>query len=108
MAKALGLLISAVVLEGRILLGAIVPSELEDSLAVAGLVVLCWAILAFEAEEVQVEPCTGCLVCSEEFHANDVLIELERLLSVLDTKHSVVLVSVSICKLEYSMLSVRN
>lgn len=95
MTKTLRLVVAIVVGKVLIFLGAVVPSQFQETFTVAGLAVLRNALLSRVAEEVEVESCTGSLVSSEQGHAQDLLVELEGLLGILDADHGVVLVRVS-------------
>lgn len=91
MAEALGLRVAVVILEVLVLLGTVVPREFEQALIVARELVLGEAPLARVAQEVQVELGGGLLDGAEQLHAEHLLVELERLLGVLDPDHRVVL-----------------
>lgn len=91
MAEALRLVVATVVLEVLVLFGAIVPGQLQKSLAVARLAVLGQALRARVGEEVEVEAGRLRLVGPDEGHSHDVLVELERLFGVLDADHGMVL-----------------
>lgn len=91
MAKALGLVVAVVVLESFILFGAVVPGELKQTLAVACLLVGRQTLVGRVGEEVQVETRGGSLVLADQRHTKNLLVELERLFSILDAEHGVVL-----------------
>lgn len=93
MAKALGLVVAVVVLEGLVLFGAIVPGQLQETLALAllGRSVLGQALGNRVRQEVQVEAGSLGLVLADQAHAQRLLVKLERLFNVLDAKHGVVL-----------------
>lgn len=90
-AEALGLVVAVVVLESFLLFGAVVPGELKQALAVARLLVSRQTLVGRVGEEVQVETRGGGLVLADQRHTKNLLIELERLFSVLDAEHGVVL-----------------
>lgn len=90
MAKALRLLVAVVVAKVLVLLGAVVPRQLEDALA-TGLVALGNALLARVPQEVEAEAGLLGVVRPVQRHAKDLLVELERLFCVLDPEHGVVL-----------------
>ena len=91
MAKALGLLVAVVIAKGLVLLRAIVPRQLEETLPVAGVLIGGDTLLAGIAQEVEVEASVGRLVSANQGHANNLLVELERPFGILDSKHGVVL-----------------
>lgn len=92
MAKALRLIVAVVVREVLLLFGAVVPGQLENTLAVGlALSLLGQASDAGVGEEVEVEAVGLVVVLADEAHAKHVLVELERLLNVLDAEHGVVL-----------------
>lgn len=64
-AKALRLVVAIVVGKVLILLGTVVPGQLQQALAVACAAVLRNTLGARVAEEVEVEACTGSFVGSE-------------------------------------------
>lgn len=90
MAKALGLVVTVVVLEVGVLLSAVVPGEFKKTLAVPAVAISRNALLAGITQEVKVKATLGVFHSAEEGHAQNVLVELERLLNVLDSQHGVV------------------
>lgn len=86
MSKALGLVIAVVVAKALVLLGAVVPGQLEDTLALR----LALALLEVAVGQEEEGEVAG-LVLADQRHAQDVLVELERLFVVLDAEHRVVL-----------------
>ena len=91
MTKALRLVVAVVVLEGLVLFGAVVPGELEQTLAVARLFVARQALVGRVGEEIQIEAGSFGLVLANQGHTKSVLVKLERLFNVLDAKHGMVL-----------------
>lgn len=91
MPKALRLLVAVMVPELGVLLGAVVPRELQQALLAPREPVRRHALGPGVAQEVQVEPGRLGLVGPEQRHAQHLLVELERLLGVLDADHRVVL-----------------
>lgn len=89
--KALGLVVAIVVGKALILLGTVIPSQLQQAFAVACSAVLRNTLSARVAEEVEVEARIGRFAGPEQRHAQNVLVEFERLLGILDTDHRVVL-----------------
>jgi hypothetical protein len=89
--EALGLRVAVVVLEALVLLGAVVPGELEETFVVGGEAAFGHALGAGVAEEVQVEAGGLLLDRAEKGHTHSLLVELEGLLGILDTDHGVVL-----------------
>lgn len=96
MSEPLGLRIAVVVLEVLVLLRAVIPRELQQALVVSREAVLGHALVAGVPQEVQVELGGRLLAGAEQRHAQHVLVELERLLDVLDPDHRVVLLAPSI------------
>lgn len=84
--ETLGLVIAVVVAEALVLLGAVVPGQLEDTLALR----LALALLEVAVGQEEEGEVAG-LVLADQRHAQDVLVELERLFVVLDAEHRVVL-----------------
>ena len=96
MTKSLRLIISIVILEIGILLSTIIPCQLQKTLTVScrvDSVRRCCrnALLARITKEVEVEFRICILACSEQGHAEDVLVELEGFLVVFDPDHGMVL-----------------
>lgn len=91
MPKAPRVLVAIVVLELGVLLGAVVPRELQQALLARREPVRRHALGAGVAQEVQAEAGRRGLVGPEQRHAQHLLVELERLLGVLDADHRVVL-----------------
>lgn len=91
MPKALWLLVAAVVLERLVLFRAVVPRQLQQALALRRVALGGQRLRARVRQEVKVEARAGRLVRSHQRHAQHVLVELERLLRVLDADHGVVL-----------------
>jgi hypothetical protein len=92
MAKPLRLAVAVVILEVLVLLGSIIPRQLQQALAVSRARALSRnALLARIAQEVEVETSRLRFVLAEQRHAEHLLVELERLLGVLDPQHGVVL-----------------
>jgi hypothetical protein len=86
MPEPLRLAVAVVVAKVLVLLRAIVPRQLEQALAVGGALVLAGnSLLAGVAQKVKVEAGRLGLVLPEQRHAQHLLVELERLLGVLDT-----------------------
>lgn len=93
MAETLRFLVSIVVAKRLVLLSAVIPCQLEKTLAVRCHTVLArYPLAPGVAQEVQVEAMLGAPRSSEQGHAQDLLIELERLLGVFHSEHGVVLV----------------
>lgn len=80
MAVALRLVVAVVVVEVGVVLGAMVVRKLQQTLALATL-----AGLVLVAQEVQREAVV--LHGVNQRHAQHVLVEIERLLRILDTNH---------------------
>lgn len=98
MAETLRLVISVVVREALILLGTVVPGQLEDALAVGlAITLLRQASDTGVGEEVKVEAVGLVLVLANEGHAEGLLVELEGLLDILDAEHGMVLRWSAIC-----------
>ncbi len=91
MSEALRLVVTIVICEALVLLGAIIPRQLQEALLQRREPVFRHALGARVAEEIQIKPGSSLLVGAEERHAENLLIELERLFRVLDPDHRVVL-----------------
>lgn len=92
MSEALWLLVAIVVAKVFVLFGAVVPRQLQQALPVRRRLALGRdALLPRVAQEVQGKAAGLALVRPEQRHAQDLLVELERLLGVLDPEHGVVL-----------------
>lgn len=87
------LIVAVVVLDTVIALGAMVPCELKNTLAISNRVdAICRLLrrLGTVAEEVESEASLVLLRSALQCHAHCFLVEFERLLSVLDSDHSVI------------------
>jgi len=92
MTESLGLLIPIMVGKRLVLLGSVIPRQLQQTLTIGRALSLAGDTLGTGiSEEVEVE--FGLLVDmgAEERHAQDFLVELEGLFGVLDSEHGVVL-----------------
>lgn len=89
MTESLWLVIAIVVAETLILLGAVIPGQFQDTFAVSS-AVLWKALLSWVAQEVEGEAGIRVAAFAEERHAHDLLVEFERLLSILNPDHCVV------------------
>lgn len=89
MPKSLWLVVAVVVAEALILLSAVVPRQFQDTLAISS-AVLGHALLSWITEEVKCESGIRITAFTEERHAHNLLVELERFLSILDPDHGVV------------------
>lgn len=91
MPEALRLVVPVMILKRLVLLGAVVPRQLQQALLKRREAVLRHALGARVSEEVQIKGGSRGLVGAEQRHAQHLLVELERLLGVLDANHGVVL-----------------
>lgn len=89
--ESLRLVVAVVVLEALVLFGAIVPRQLQETLALGREAVFGNALLAGVAQKVEVEAGRLLLHLAEQRHAQRLLVELETLFCVLDADHGVVL-----------------
>jgi hypothetical protein len=93
-AKSLRLAVTIMIVEVLILLGAIVPCQFEKTLPVGDSILILTfreRLIARVAEEVEVEAGLRVLEGAQSKHAKNLLVVLQGLLSILDTKHGVVL-----------------
>ncbi len=91
MPEALRALVAVVVAEVLGPLRPVVPGQFKEALTVAGAFPSRYALPAWVAEEVERETSSRTSASSHESHAHDILIELERLLGILDSNHCMIL-----------------
>lgn len=77
MAEALGLVISIVIGKVLVVLSAVVPGKLEESLTAVSDAICLDTLLSWVAEEVQIELGLWVLNCAQERHAQSILVEVE-------------------------------
>jgi hypothetical protein len=93
-AESLRLAVTIMIVEVLVFLGAIVPCQFEKTLPMGnGILILAFRerLIARVSEEVEVEAGLRVLKGSQSRHAKNLLVVLQGLLSILDTKHGVVL-----------------
>lgn len=93
MTKALRLVVAIVVGKAFVLLGTVVPGQLQQAFTITCSTFLRNTLGTRVAEEVEVETRSSRFTGPEKRHAQDFLVEFERLLGILDTDHGVVLIS---------------